>query len=90
MVTGREAFTVIVRGFGAYFIYHFLMGAVGLLTVACGFDLHYRNAPAADTFAYLCYLLIGAALIAWADRLAGLVYRREIAAPEQSTPAAPE
>jgi hypothetical protein len=79
-MTGRDMFAVIIRGFGAYFIYRAIDGGVALIVVACGFDFHLKNAAATDSFFYLSYFLIGALLIFWADRLAGLVYRGERAA----------
>ena len=77
-MTGRDGFIVVIRAFGAYFIYQALFGAVTLLAVACGFDFHLRNAAPTDGFCYLCYLLLGGAVIAWAERLASLVYRERV------------
>jgi len=71
----RDAFALIVRAFGAFFIYRAVDGAVTLIVVACGFSFPLKNTPATDAFFYLAYLLIGLFVVFWADRLVAVVYR---------------
>jgi hypothetical protein len=74
-MAARDIFALIIRAVGVYSIYKALDGAAYLLGVASGFDMHLKNAATGDAFYYLCQLILGLAAIAWADRLAGAVYR---------------
>ncbi len=74
-MTARDIFALIIRALGAFSIFKAIETGVWLVGAACGFEMHARNPAITDSFFALSFFVIGLAAVAWADRLAGMVYR---------------
>ena len=76
-MTGRDAFTVVLRGFGCYLIYNALALGAYLAAILAHLEVHLRNEPSADTFVMLVYLASGLMVLFKADAISRLIYKAD-------------